>query len=56
MARLILDNGVLIAGAWGRVDVATLADTDDGTIPAGAVADYLTLLSPPPPAPLSALC
>lgn len=41
MALLILDTGVLIAGARGRVDVATLAGTDDVTIPAVAVAEYL---------------
>jgi tRNA(fMet)-specific endonuclease VapC len=50
VARLILDTGVLIAGARGRVDVTTLADTDDVTIPAVAVAEYLagTLLDPDP--------
>lgn len=41
MARLVLDTGVLIAGARGRVDVAALADTDDVAIPAIAVAEYL---------------
>ncbi len=41
MARLILDTGVLIAGARGRVDVAALADTDDVAIPAIVVAEYL---------------
>lgn len=50
MARLILDTGVLIAGARGRLDVAALADTDDVTIPAVAVAEYLagTLLDSDP--------
>ncbi|MGH9063748.1 MAG: PIN domain-containing protein [Acidimicrobiales bacterium] len=50
MARLILDAGVLIAGASGRVDVGALADTDDVTIAAVAVAEYLagTLLDPDP--------
>ncbi|MGH9065534.1 MAG: hypothetical protein ACRD0L_16495 [Acidimicrobiales bacterium] len=50
MARLILDAGVLIAGARGRVDVGALADTDDVTIAAVAVAEYLvgTLLDPDP--------
>lgn len=50
MARLILDTGVLIAGARGRIDVAMLADTDDVAVPAVAVAEYLagTLLDPDP--------
>lgn len=50
MARLILDTTVLIAGARKRVDVATLADTDDVAIPAIAVAEYLagTLLDDDP--------
>lgn len=50
MARLILDTGVLIAGARGRVDVATLADADDVAVPAIAVAEYLagTLLDTVP--------
>lgn len=50
MARLILDTGVLIAGARSRIDVATLADTDDVAIPAVAVAEYLagTLLDADP--------
>jgi tRNA(fMet)-specific endonuclease VapC len=50
VARLILDTGVVIAGASGRVDVATLADTDDVAIPAIAVAEYLagTLLDADP--------
>lgn len=50
MARLILDTGVVIAGASGRVDVAALADTDDVAIPAIAVAEYLagTLLDADP--------
>lgn len=41
MARLILDTGVLIASARGRLDVAALADTDDLALPAVAVAEYL---------------
>lgn len=50
MARLILDTAVLIAGARGRVDVAMLANFDDVTIPAVAVAEYLagTLLDRDP--------
>lgn len=40
MARLILDTGVMIAGVRGQVDVAALADTDDVTLPAVAVAEY----------------
>ncbi|MGH7911225.1 MAG: PIN domain-containing protein [Candidatus Dormibacteraceae bacterium] len=47
---MILDTGVLIAGARGRPDVATLADTDDVAIPAIVVAEYLagTLLDADP--------
>lgn len=41
MARLILDTGVLVAGARGRLDVAALADEDDVALPAVAVAEYL---------------
>ncbi|HZU46241.1 MAG TPA: PIN domain-containing protein [Mycobacterium sp.] len=50
MARLILDTGVIIAGARGRVDMTALADTDDLAIPAIAVAEYLagTLLDEDP--------
>lgn len=50
MARLILDSGVVIAGARGHVDVAALADVDDVAIPAVAVAEYLagTLLDTDP--------
>lgn len=50
MARLILDTGVLIASARGRMDVATLADTDDVAISAISVAEYLagTLLDANP--------
>jgi len=40
VARLILDTGVLIAGARGRLDMAALADTDDVALPAVAVAEY----------------
>lgn len=50
MTRLILDTGVLIAGARSTIDVAALADTDDVGIPAVAVAEYLagTLLDTDP--------
>lgn len=41
MARLILDTGVIIAGARGRIDMSALADTDDAVLPAVAVAEYL---------------
>jgi tRNA(fMet)-specific endonuclease VapC len=41
VARLILDTGVLIAGARATIDVAALADTDDIAIPAIVVAEYL---------------
>lgn len=41
MARLILDTGVVIAGARGRVDIAALADSDDVALPTIAVAEYL---------------
>lgn len=50
MARLILDTGVVIAGARGHLDVTTLTDADDVAIPAVAVAEYLagTLLDSDP--------
>ncbi|MGH3842259.1 MAG: PIN domain-containing protein [Pseudonocardiaceae bacterium] len=41
MARLILDTCVLVAGGRGRVDVGSLADTDDVALPAVVVAEYL---------------
>jgi tRNA(fMet)-specific endonuclease VapC len=41
VARLILDTGVLAAGARGRGQLGTLARTDDIAIPAVAVAEYL---------------
>lgn len=41
MARLILDTGILVAGVRGRLDLSDLADTDDVSIPAVAVAEYL---------------
>ncbi len=34
MARLILDTGVLVAGARGRLDVAGLDEDDDVALPA----------------------
>lgn len=50
MARLILDTGVIIAGARGRVDLSAMADADDVALPAIAVAEYLvgTLLDTDP--------
>jgi tRNA(fMet)-specific endonuclease VapC len=41
VARLILDTGVLVAGARGRGQLGALARTDDIAIPAVAVAEYL---------------
>lgn len=41
MARLILDTGVLIASVRGRLDLSVLADTDDVSIAAITVAEYL---------------
>jgi tRNA(fMet)-specific endonuclease VapC len=41
VARLILDTGVLVAGARGRGRLGALARTDDIAIPAVAVAEYL---------------
>jgi tRNA(fMet)-specific endonuclease VapC len=40
VARLILDTGVLVAGARGRLDLAGLADADDAAIPAIVLAEY----------------
>lgn len=50
MARLILDTGVIIAGARGHLGVTSLTDADDAAIPAVAVAEYLagTLLDSDP--------
>jgi tRNA(fMet)-specific endonuclease VapC len=50
VARLILDTGVLVAAARGRVDLAALGDTDDVAIAAVVVAEYLagTLLDGDP--------
>ncbi|WP_367132538.1 PIN domain-containing protein [Saccharothrix sp. HUAS TT1] len=42
MARLILDTGVLVAGARGVLDPAAISDEDDVAVPAVAVAEYLT--------------
>ena len=41
MARLILDTGVLVAGARGLLDESELAKDDDVALPAVAVAEYL---------------
>ena len=41
MARLILDTGVLVAAARGRLDLAGLGDTDDITVPAVVIGEYL---------------
>jgi tRNA(fMet)-specific endonuclease VapC len=50
VARLILDTGVLVAGARGRGHPGALADTDDVALPAIAIAEYLagTLLDEDP--------
>ncbi|MFE2754782.1 PIN domain-containing protein [Actinosynnema sp. NPDC059335] len=42
MARLILDTGVLVAGARGVLDPAAISDEDDVALPAVALAGYLT--------------
>ncbi len=42
MARLILDSGVLVAGARGRLDLGALTDEDDVALPAVVLAEYLT--------------
>lgn len=42
MARLILDTGVLVAGARGKFDLAGLPDEDDVAVPAVVVAEYLS--------------
>lgn len=41
MARLILDTGLLIAVARGKVDLTTLPDEDDVAVPAVVVAEYV---------------
>ncbi|MGH9292176.1 MAG: PIN domain-containing protein [Acidimicrobiales bacterium] len=50
MERLILDTAALVAGVRGQLDLDSLADTDDVSIPMVAVAEYLagTLLDPHP--------
>ncbi|HET8929130.1 MAG TPA: PIN domain-containing protein [Acidimicrobiales bacterium] len=50
MARLILDTGVIIAGARRQLDVAALAEDDDVAIPTVAMAEYVagTLLDTDP--------
>lgn len=42
MARLILDTGVLVAGARGVLDRTAVTDEDDVALPAVALAEYLT--------------
>ncbi|MBB5956358.1 tRNA(fMet)-specific endonuclease VapC [Saccharothrix tamanrassetensis] len=42
MARLILDTGVLVAGARGKLDLAAITDEDDVALPAILLAEYLT--------------
>ena len=39
---MILDSGVVIAGAQGRIELTALTDTDDVALPAIAVAEYRT--------------
>lgn len=41
MARLILDTGILVAGARGRLDLDILGTGDDVALPAIALAEYL---------------
>ncbi|WP_322748790.1 MULTISPECIES: PIN domain-containing protein [unclassified Frankia] len=40
MARLILDTGVLVNGARGRLDLAAISDQDDVVLPAVVLAEY----------------
>lgn len=55
MARLILDTGVIIAGARRRLDLTHLAEDDDVAIPAIAVAEYLAgILADADPARIAA--
>lgn len=42
MARLILDTGILVAAARGRLDLAALSDEDNVALPTVAVAEYLS--------------
>jgi tRNA(fMet)-specific endonuclease VapC len=50
VARLILDTGVLVAGARGRGGLEAPAAADDVALPAVAIAEYVagTLLDPDP--------
>jgi len=50
VARLILDTGVLVSGARGRLDMSALGESDDIALPAIVVAEYLagTLLDADP--------
>jgi tRNA(fMet)-specific endonuclease VapC len=41
LARLILDTGVVIAGARGRLELAGIGDVDDVALPAVVVAEFL---------------
>lgn len=41
MARLILDTGVLVAGARGRLAPSAITDEDDVSVPAIVIAEYL---------------
>ncbi|MGH2858120.1 MAG: PIN domain-containing protein [Solirubrobacteraceae bacterium] len=41
MARVIIDTGVLVAGARGQLDGSALGDEDDVVLPAVVVAEYL---------------
>lgn len=41
MERLILDTGVLVAAARGRLAVSALHDGDDVAVPAVVIAEYL---------------
>ncbi|MEV8438328.1 PIN domain-containing protein [Actinosynnema sp. NPDC051121] len=42
MARLILDTGVLVAGARHVLDPTAITDEDDVALPAVALAEYLS--------------
>lgn len=41
MARLILDTGVLVAGARGQLASSAISDEDDISVPAIVIAEYL---------------
>jgi tRNA(fMet)-specific endonuclease VapC len=42
VARLILDTGVLVHGARGKLDLAAMTDEDDISLPAVVVGEYLS--------------